>query len=139
MTSRSGEIRKLGVGMIGYAFMGKAHADAYRTLGYLAWPPPLMPSLVSIAGRDEKAVAEAATRFGFERYVNDWRQLVADPQVELLDNGGPNNLHAEPTIAAAAAGKHVICEKPLGRDAAESYEIWQRVAATGVVHMCAFN
>ena len=139
MTSPSGELRELGVGMIGYAFMGKAHANAYRTLGYMAWPPPLMPSLVAIAGRDEKAVAEAATRFGFERSVTDWRQLVDDPEVELLDNGGPNNLHAEPTIAAAEAGKHVICEKPLGRDAAESYEIWQRVAATGVVHMCAFN
>ena len=56
-----------------------------------------------------------------------------------FDNNGPNNLHAEPTIAAAEAGKHVICEKPLGRDADESFEIWQRVAATGVKHMCAFN
>jgi len=64
---------------------------------------------------------------------------VSDPDVELFDNGGPNNLHAEPTIAAAEAGKHVLCEKPLGRNAAESFEIWQRVAATGVVHMCAFN
>ena len=57
----------------------------------------------------------------------------------LFDNGGPNSLHAEPTIAAAEAGKHVLCEKPLGRDADESYEIWQRVAATGVKHLCGFN
>jgi predicted dehydrogenase len=64
---------------------------------------------------------------------------VADPEVELFDNGGPNNLHAEPTIAAAEAGKHVICEKPLGRTAAESHEIWQRVEAAGVKHMTAFN
>ena len=55
-------------------------------------------------------------RFGFERYVTDWRELVADPEVELFDNSGPNNLHGEPTIAAAEAGKHVFCEKPLGRD-----------------------
>src|ERR671939_182613 len=61
------------------------------------------------------------------------------PEVQLFDNGGPNNLHAEPTIAAAEAGKHVFCEKPLGRTADESYEIWQRVAATGVKHMTAFN
>ena len=69
----------------------------------------------------------------------DWRDLVADPEIGLFDNLGPNSLHAEPTIAAAEAGKHVVCEKPLGRDADESYEIWARVAATGVKHMCAFN
>jgi predicted dehydrogenase len=134
-----GEVRRIGVGMLGYAFMGKAHANGYRKLSYMAWPPPLEPRLVSIAGRDGEAVSAAARRYGFERWVTDWRELVADPEVELFDNGGPNNLHAEPTVAAAEAGKHVICEKPLGRDAAESYEIWQRVAAAGVVHMCAFN
>jgi len=98
-----------------------------------------MPRLVSIAGRDERAVAEAAHRYGFERYVTDWRELVADPDVELFDNTGPNNLHAEPTIAAAEAGKHVFCEKPLGRTGDESYEIWQRVESAGVKHMTAFN
>jgi predicted dehydrogenase len=134
-----GEIRTIGVGMLGYAFMGKAHSNGYRKLSYMAWPPPLQPRLVAIAGRDESAVSAAAHRYGFERYVTDWRDLVADPEVELFDNGGPNNLHAEPTVAAAEAGKHVICEKPLGRDAPESYEIWRRVAAAGVVHMCAFN
>jgi predicted dehydrogenase len=125
--------------MLGYAFMGKAHANGYKKLSYMAWPPPLQPHLVSIAGRDEAAVAEAATRYGFDRYVTDWRDLIADPDVELLDNNGPNNLHAEPTIAAAEAGKHVFCEKPLGRTGDESYEMWQRVAATGVQHMTAFN
>jgi predicted dehydrogenase len=134
-----GEARPIGIGMLGYAFMGKAHVNGYKKLSYMAWPPPLLPGLVSIAGRDEQAVAAAAARYGFERYVTDWRALVADPEVELFDNGGPNNLHAEPTIAAAEAGKHVICEKPLGRTADESYEIWQRVAATGVKHMTGFN
>jgi predicted dehydrogenase len=135
----SGDARTIGVGMLGYAFMGKAHSNAYRTIAYMTWPPPLFPRLVSLAGRDEAAVGEAARRYGFERHVTDWHELVADPEVELLDYGGPNDLHAEPTIAAAEAGKHVVCEKPLGRDAAESHEIWQRVARTGVVHMCAFN
>jgi predicted dehydrogenase len=129
----------IGVGMLGYAFMGKAHANAYKTLAYMTWPPPLMPELVAIAGRDEAAVAEAARRYGFATHVTDWRDLVADDRIELFDNSGPNSLHSEPTIAAAAAGKHVICEKPLGRDAAESFATWQRVAATGVKHMCAFN
>ena len=117
----------IGVGMLGYAFMGKAHSNAYKTLAYMTWPPPLVPELVAIAGRDEEAVAEAARRYGFAEHVTDWRALIADERIQLFDNSGPNNLHAEPTIAAAEAGKHVICEKPLGRDAAESYETWQRV------------
>src|SRR3712207_718113 len=133
------EVKPIGVGMLGYAFMGKAHSNAYKTLAYMTWPPPLLPQLVAIAGRSEEAVAEAARRYGFAEHVTDWRSLVGDERVELFDNSGPNNLHAEPTIAAAEAGKHVICEKPLGRDAAESYETWQRVQAAGVKHMCAFN
>jgi predicted dehydrogenase len=134
-----GDVQPIGVGMLGYAFMGKAHSNAYKTLAYMTWPPPMMPQLVAIAGRNEEAVAEAALRYGFAEHVTDWKALVADERVQLFDNAGPNNLHSEPTIAAAEAGKHVICEKPLGRDAAESYETWQRVAATGVKHMCAFN
>jgi predicted dehydrogenase len=129
----------IGVGMLGYAFMGKAHTHAYRTLSYMTWPPPLVPRLVRIAGRDAEAVAEAARRYGFDDHATDWRELVADERVELFDNVAPNRLHAEPTIAAAEAGKHVVCEKPLGMTADESYEIWQRVAAAGVRHMCAFN
>ena len=135
----SGDVREIGVGMVGYAFMGKAHSNAYRKLAYMAWPPPLVPRLVSIFGRNEEAVSEAARRYGYERWTTDWHELVADDAIGLFDNGGPNSLHAEPTIAAAEAGKHVVCEKPLGRTADESYDIWQRVAATGVKHLCAFN
>ena len=133
------EAAELGVGMLGYAFMGKAHSNAYRTLTYMTWPPPLRPVLVGIAGRDEAAVAEAARRYGFATHATDWRRLVDDDRVALFDNVGPNNLHAEPTIAAAQSGKHVLCEKPLGRTAAESYDIWQAAASAGVKHMCAFN
>jgi predicted dehydrogenase len=129
----------IGVGMLGYAFMGKAHSNAFRTLPYMTWPPPLLPRLVGIAGRNEAAVGEAAERYGYEYAATDWTTLVDDHEIGLFDNGGPNSLHAEPTIAAAEAGKHVVCEKPLGRTADESYEIWRRVAATGVKHMCAFN
>ncbi len=134
-----GERKEIGVGMLGYAFMGKAHSNAFKKIAYMTWPPPLVPRLVSIAGRNEEAVRNASERYGYERWTTDWRDIVADPAIGLFDNGGPNSLHAEPTIAAAEAGKHVICEKPLGRTADESYEIWQRVAATGVKHLCAFN
>jgi predicted dehydrogenase len=125
--------------MLGYGFMGKAHSNAYKTLAYMTWPPPLMPQLVAIAGRNAEAVAGAAHRYGFSESVTDWRKLVEDPRIGVFDNSGPNNFHAEPTIAAAQAGKHVICEKPLGRDADEAYDTWQQVAATGVKAMCAFN
>ena len=133
------EIPEIGVGMLGYAFMGKAHSNAFRKIAYMTWPPPFMPKLVALAGRNEEAVAAAARRYGYERWTTDWRDLVTDPSIGLFDNGGPNSLHGEPTIAAAEAGKHVLCEKPLGRTADESYDIWKRVAATGVKHMCGFN
>jgi predicted dehydrogenase len=133
------DIPEIGIGMLGYAFMGKAHSNAFRKIDYITWPPPLRPRLVAIAGRNEQAVAEAARRYGYERWTTDWRDIVADDSIGLLDNGGPNSLHAEPTIAAAAAGKHVLCEKPLGRTAEESYDVWKRVAATGVKHLCGFN
>src|SRR4029077_12852932 len=133
------KIKEIGVGMLGYAFMGKAHSNAYRKIQYMTWPPPLMPKLVAICGRDEAAVAEAARRYGYESYTTDWERFVRHARVQLFDNGPPNNLHAAPTIEAARAGKHVVCEKPLGRTADESYEIWREVAATGVKHLCAFN
>src|ERR1700680_4614832 len=80
------EAAEIGIGMLGYAFMGKAHSNAYRTLPYMTWPPPLRPVLVAIAGRNEAAVAEAARRYGFAEPVSDWRSLVADERVVLFDN-----------------------------------------------------
>jgi predicted dehydrogenase len=133
------DIPEIGVGMLGYAFMGKAHSNAFRKIAYMTWPPPLRPRLVAIAGRNEEAVQEAAIRYGYARATTDWHDLVTDPAIGLFDNGGPNSLHAEPTVLAAQAGKHVLCEKPLGRTADESHEIWTQVAAAGVKHMCAFN
>src|SRR4051794_21056780 len=122
--------------MLGYAFMGKAHSNAFRKIQYMTWPPPLMPRLVAIAGRDEDAVADAARRYGYERWTTDWHDIVSDPSIGLFDNGGPNSLHAEPTIAAAEAGKHVLCEKPPRGDAHQSYDIWQAVPPTGVKPPC---
>jgi predicted dehydrogenase len=124
---------------LGYAFMGKAHSHAFRTLPYMMWPPPMSPRLVSICGRDELAVQEAQRRYGYERFTTDWREVVEDPEVELFDNLGPNNLHMEPTIAAAKRGKHILCEKPLGRTAAESKQMLQEAERAGILHMCGFN
>src|SRR5918996_5809991 len=94
------ETRTIGVGMLGYAFMGKAHSNAFRKIPYMTWPPPLVPRLELIAGRNEQAVQEAAQRYGYARWTTDWRELVADDSIGLFDNVGPNAVHAEPTIAA---------------------------------------
>ena len=133
------DIPEVGIGMLGYAFMGKAHSNAFRTIPYMIYPPPAIPRMVSVSGRNETAVAEAARRFGYEKHTTDWREQVNDPDVQLFDNGGPNDAHAEPCIAAAEAGKHVFCEKPLGRTAEESKAMLDAVNKAGVKHMVAFN
>ena len=129
--------RTLGVAVLGYAFMGKAHSRALRAVREL--DPPLEPELVSICGRDQMAVSAVAARYGYREAVTDWREQIGDDRVALHVNGGPNALHAAPTIAAAQAGKHVMCEKPLALDAAEAYEMWQAAENAGVVHACGFN
>jgi len=119
--------------------MGKAHTNAYKKIPYMMYPPPAIPRLVAICGRDEEAVAEAARRYGYESVYTDWREMLADDGVQLFDNGGPNNVHAEPCIAAAQAGKHVLCEKPLARSAEEAKGMLDAVEKAGVKHMVAFN
>jgi predicted dehydrogenase len=127
----------IGVGLLGYAFMGTAHSRALLALQHL--DVPLCPELVSISGRNREAVEQARERWGWGEAVTDWREQVADDRVSLFDNAGPNAVHAEPTIAAARAGKHLLCEKPLGLTAGESFEMWQAAEEAGVRHLCGFN
>ena len=133
------DIPEVGVGMLGYAFMGKAHSNAFKTIPYMMYPPPAVPRLVSVSGRDADGVAAAARRYDYAKHTTDWREQIADPAVQLFDNGGPNNTHAEPCIAAAEAGKHILCEKPLGRTATESKEMLDAVQKANVKHMVGFN
>jgi predicted dehydrogenase len=123
--------------MLGYAFMGDAYARALLALRNE--DVPLRPELVSISGRTAEPRERARARWGWAEGVADWREQVADERVGLFVNGGPNDVHAEPAIAAARAGKHVVCEKPLGRGAAESHAIWRAAEDAGVTHLCGFN
>lgn len=134
-----GDAPELGIGILGYAFMGKAHSNAFKTIPYMMYPPAAIPKLVAISGRNEEAVAEAARRYGYAHYYTDWREMLENDEVDVFDNGGPNNHHAEPCIEAAKAGKHVFCEKPLGRTAEESKAMLDAVEKAGVKHMVAFN
>ena len=110
--------RPLGVAMIGYAFMGRAHSQAWRTVG-AAFDVPAVERRV-VVGRDEQAVAEAATRLGWQEHTTDWRAAIAREDVDIVDICTPGFLHAEIAIAALEAGKHVLCEKPLANDAEEA-------------------
>lgn len=130
---------EVGVGMLGYAFMGKAHSHAMLNIAHMMYPPPAIPKLVGIAGRNEDAVAEAAKRYGYQRYYTDWREMLENDDIQLFDNGGPNNAHAEPSIAAAERGMHILCEKPLARTAEEAKAMLDAVQKANVKHMVAFN
>src|SRR5947208_13597548 len=114
----------IGVAMLGQGFMGRAHALAIgrvATFERIA----LRPRLIAIAGRDAARLEAFAGRFDVARITTDWRELIAD-DVGVFANLGPNALHAEPTIEAARAGKHVLCEKPLGRDRSEERRVGER-------------
>jgi len=133
------KIPEIGVGILGYAFMGKAHSHAYIDLPIFFYPPPAKPVLVAICGRNEALVREAAKRYGYKRYYTEWEKLVKDPEVELFDNSGPNYIHAEPCIAAAEAGKHILCEKPLATNAKEAKRMLDAVRRAGIKHMVGYN
>ena len=134
-----GEAPEVGVGMLGYAFMGKAHSNALKKIPYMMYPPPATPRLIAMCGRNEEGVAEAARRYGYEGYYTDWREMLGNDRIQLFDNGGPNDAHAEPCIVAAEAGKHILCEKPLARTAEEAKEMLDAVQKADIKHMVAFN
>ena len=129
----------LNVGLIGYKFMGKAHSNAYRQVGHFFPELEVTPVLKAICGRDEAGVREAAEVFGWESYETDWKKLIARPDIDVIDVSTPGNLHAEISIAAAQAGKHVLCEKPLGNTAPEAKAMLDAADKAGVMHGVFFN
>jgi predicted dehydrogenase len=129
----------IGVGLLGYNFMAKAHSNAYRTMPYMFWPQVAIPRLVAIAGRTEERVSEAAQRFGYEGYYTNWEALVEDDRIDLFDNCSSHHMHVEPSIAALKAGKHVVCEKPMALSAADAWRMLEAARTSGRHHMCGFN
>jgi len=132
-------MKTVNVGLIGAGFMGKAHSLAYAALPMFFWPPPAMPRLAMLAEADDARAKEGAQRFGFEGWTADWKEVVENPDVDLVDISVPNDQHAEIAIAAAQAGKHVLCEKPLATTSEETGRMLDAVTEAGVIHMVAFS
>ncbi|HWG12006.1 MAG TPA: Gfo/Idh/MocA family oxidoreductase [Streptosporangiaceae bacterium] len=132
---------ELGIGMVGYAFMGTAHSRAWATVGQ-AFDVPLRPRMAVLAGRDGAATRAAAHRYGWRHAETDWHALIERDDVQLVDICTPGDTHAEIAIAALDAGKHVLCEKPLANTLAEAEAMAAaatRAAQNGVRAMVGFN
>ena len=126
--------KKLSIGMVGYGFMGRTHSNAFRQVPQF-FDVGYTPVLKTICARDGAKAKAFAGQWGYEGSVTDWRNLVDDKSIDLIDIASPNDTHMEIAIAAAAAGKMVMCEKPLGRSAAESSKMVAAVEKAGVANM----
>jgi predicted dehydrogenase len=127
----------LNLAILGAGFIGQMHALTFRDASMSSWQPKLDVTLKVLAEQNSSLADTVKTRYGFERQVEDWRSAVTAGDVDVFINAGPNHLHAEPCIVAAQAGRAVFCEKPLASTAEEASRLWQAVAATGVINMCA--
>jgi predicted dehydrogenase len=131
--------KTVNIAMIGGGFMGKAHAMAYAAMPMFFWPAPAMPHRKVIVDVTADLAETARQRYGFEQASTDWKSVVARDDIDVVDIVTPNDSHAEIAIAAAKAGKHIICEKPLARTGAEAKTMLDAAEAAGVIHMVAFN
>jgi predicted dehydrogenase len=134
----AGEVRTLRVAQIGTAFMGRAHSQAWSTAARF-FDLPIEPRLSVLVGTDPERTAAVAARFGWAESSTDWRETIARDDIDIVDICTPGDTHAEIAIAALAAGKHVLCEKPLANSVADAERMAAAAAAAGVVAMCGFS
>lgn len=130
--------KRINVGLIGYQFMGKAHSNAYRQVGRF-FDLPVEVGMHTICGRNGEKAAAAAAEYGWENVETDWRKVVENPEIDVIDVSTPGNLHAEIAIAAAEAGKAVFCEKPIGNTLEEAERMYEAVKNAGVAHAVFHN
>ena len=129
------------VAMVGYAFMGAAHSQAWRN-AHRFFDLPAVPELAVLCGRDASAVGEAADRLGWRETSTDWREVVGRDDIDVVDVSSPGDTHRDIALAALAAGKHVLCEKPLANTLAEAQEMSsaaEEAQQRGVLSMVGFN
>jgi predicted dehydrogenase len=131
-------MREIGIGIIGTGFMGKAHGFAYRAVSGI-FPTELRPVLEIVADNNAEAAERAQHQLGFKRVTFDWRELVADPAIEIVSITTPNLVHREMALAAIAAGKHVHCEKPIAPNAGDARAMMEAAEAKGVRTQVGYN
>jgi myo-inositol 2-dehydrogenase/D-chiro-inositol 1-dehydrogenase len=131
-------MKTLNIGMVGYGFMGRAHSNAFRKVGNF-FPLDRRIVLKAACGRDGAKTQSFASAWGYESVETDWRALVARDDIDLIDIAAPNNVHAEIAIAAAKAGKMILCEKPLAMNPAESARMVRAVEQAKVPNMVWYN
>jgi len=131
-------MKQLNVGLIGSGFMARTHANALRKVGNF-FDLEYQPVLKAVCSHDEARAKAFATRWGFESWETDWRKLVARKDIDLVDINLPNDMHQEVAIAAAKAGKMILCEKPLARTGPEALKMVQAVERAGVPNMVSYN
>src|SRR6185436_5305071 len=128
----------LNIGMIGYGFMGRAHSNAYRKVNNF-FELEHRPVLKAACARDRGKVSAFAQQWGYESVETDWRKLIERKDIDAIDICTPNNTHREISIAAAKAGKMILCEKPLAMDSAEGEEMCRAVEAAKVPNIVWYN
>src|SRR6186713_3494040 len=131
-------MKELRIGLVGYGFMGRTHSNAYLQAPRF-FDLPWKPVLKAVAARNEERVKKFAANWGYESYVTDWRELVNRKDIDVIDIASPNDTHHDIAIAAAKAGKMVMCEKPLGRNAKEAREMVDAVEKAGVANTVWYN
>src|SRR6266536_2185918 len=131
-------MKKLNIGVVGYGFMGRTHSNAFCKVSNF-FDLPYQPVLKTICARNAERAKAFAAQWGYESAESDWRKLVDSANIDLIDIASPNDTHAEIAIAAARAGKMVMCEKPLGRNAAEAKAMVEAVEAAKVSNMVWYN
>lgn len=131
-------MKKLNVGLIGYGFMGRAHSNAFRKVGNF-FDLEYEPVLKAICARDPAKLGAFAKKWGFESTETDWRKLINRDDIDLVDIACPNDMHKHIAIAAAKAGKMILCEKPLSMDGPEGLKMVQAVEKAGVPNMVWYN
>jgi predicted dehydrogenase len=129
---------EINVALIGYKFMGRAHSNAYRQVSHF-FPGKFTPRLKVICGRDREAAEAAAKQLGWDEVETDWRVVVERDDIDVIDVSTPGHLHHDQVMAAAAAGKHIICEKPLANTLADAKDMLKAVQKAGVKHMLMHN